>query len=146
MYDKVPGDGRELAVTDPGAVTVRAEDGRPVSGVDISPFISSLPSSTALSAGKDTATTVNLERAGAAAERSLNGAAVSGSGSRNSAVGGGSSDGEEVSTERFSSGGASGSTSQAANVMEALEAGAKALLLDEDTCAGNVRGRRNPRA
>ncbi|CAN0498033.1 unnamed protein product, partial [Ectocarpus sp. 8 AP-2014] len=91
VYDKVPGDGRELAVADPGAVTIRAEDGRPVSAVDISPFISSLPS-----AG--------------------------------------------VTTERFSTGAASGSTSQAANVVEALEAGATALLLDEDTCAGNVSG------
>lgn len=45
VYDKVPGDGREFVVADPGAVTVRAEDGRSVSGVDISPFICSLPTS-----------------------------------------------------------------------------------------------------
>ena len=32
---------------------------------------------------------------------------------------------------------ASGSTSQAANVIESLEAGASVLLLDEDTCASN---------
>ena len=40
-------------------------------------------------------------------------------------------------TSRFSSDNASGSTSQAANIMEALEAGAKLLLLDEDTSATN---------
>lgn len=33
---------------------------------------------------------------------------------------------------------ASGSTSQAANIVEALEVGAKVLLLDEDTCATNL--------
>lgn len=33
---------------------------------------------------------------------------------------------------------ASGSTSQAANLIEALEVGARALLLDEDTCATNL--------
>ncbi|MFW6136636.1 MAG: P-loop domain-containing protein [Candidatus Aminicenantaceae bacterium] len=37
----------------------------------------------------------------------------------------------------FSSEDASGSTSQAANIMESLEAGAKMLLIDEDTSATN---------
>jgi len=37
----------------------------------------------------------------------------------------------------FSSDDASGSTSQAANIVEAIEAGARGLLLDEDTCATN---------
>ena len=41
------------------------------------------------------------------------------------------------STECFDSEDASGSTSQAANVVEALEAGATALLIDEDTSATN---------
>ena len=41
------------------------------------------------------------------------------------------------STDNFSSEDASGSTSQAANVMEALEAGSRCLLFDEDTCATN---------
>jgi len=41
------------------------------------------------------------------------------------------------STESFSSEEASGSTSQASNVVEALEAGASGLLLDEDTSAAN---------
>jgi len=87
VYDHVPGDGREFVVTDPSAVKVRAEDGRPVTGLDISPFISNLPQ------GRDTA--------------------------------------------NFTSGDASGSTSQAANIVEALEVGCSTLLVDEDTCATN---------
>ncbi|KFG57558.1 putative ATPase [Toxoplasma gondii RUB] len=87
VYNKIPGDGREFVVTDPGAVKIRAEDGRAVTSVDISPFINNLPF------GK--------------------------------------------STGNFSSADASGSTSQAANIMEALELGATTLLVDEDTCATN---------
>jgi predicted ABC-class ATPase len=87
VYDHVPGDGRERVVTLPDAVKVRAEDGRAVSGTDISNFIGRLPS------GDDTA--------------------------------------------RFHTANASGSTSQAAAIAEALEAGATALLLDEDTSATN---------
>jgi predicted ABC-class ATPase len=41
------------------------------------------------------------------------------------------------STRTFSSDDASGSTSQAANIVEAVEAGASGLLLDEDTSATN---------
>lgn len=41
------------------------------------------------------------------------------------------------STRYFSTTDASGSTSQAANIMEAVEVGARGLLLDEDTCATN---------
>ncbi len=41
------------------------------------------------------------------------------------------------STQAFSSEDASGSTSQAANIVEAVEAGATGLLLDEDTSATN---------
>lgn len=40
---QVPGDGREFGVTSPFAVKIRAEDGRSVNGVDISPFIKNLP-------------------------------------------------------------------------------------------------------
>jgi predicted ABC-class ATPase len=40
-------------------------------------------------------------------------------------------------TVNFSTQNASGSTSQAANIMEVLEAGAKVLLMDEDTSATN---------
>ena len=94
VYDHVPDDGRQLVVTDPTAAKIRAEDGRSVSGVDISPFIASLP--------------------------------------------GGSEPG------RFYTENASGSTSQAANIAEALEAGSRLLLLDEDTSSTNfmVRDRR----
>jgi len=42
-----------------------------------------------------------------------------------------------VDTQHFSSTNASGSTSQAANIVEAIEVGATALLMDEDTCASN---------
>jgi predicted ABC-class ATPase len=50
--------------------------------------------------------------------------------------------GEDTST--FSTPNASGSTSQAANIMEAVEVGASALLIDEDTAATNfmIRDRR----
>ncbi|KAK5131165.1 hypothetical protein LTR08_001251 [Meristemomyces frigidus] len=94
IYNHIPGDGRELVVTDPTAVKIRAEDGRSVAAVDISPFISDLPG------GKD--------------------------------------------TKRFSTDDASGSTSMAANISEALESGCKTLLIDEDSSATNllVRGQR----
>jgi len=88
VYNHLPGDGRELVVTDPTAAKIRAEDGRRVEGVDLRPFINNLPN------GSD-----------AAAFRTDN---------------------------------ASGSTSQAANIIEALEVGARLLLLDEDTCATNL--------
>lgn len=47
-------------------------------------------------------------------------------------------------TTRFTTANASGSTSQAANIMEALEVGARVLLIDEDTAATNfmIRDRR----
>lgn len=87
VYDHIGGDGREFVLADPTAFKIRAEDGRQVTRVDISPFIQNLPY------GKD--------------------------------------------TKHFSSENASGSTSQAANIIEALEAGANTLLIDEDTSATN---------
>jgi predicted ABC-class ATPase len=87
VYNHIPGDGREMVVTEKSAVKIRAEDGRSVAGVDIQPFISHLPM------GRE--------------------------------------------TSAFSSDNASGSTSQAANIMEALEADSSLLLLDEDTSATN---------
>jgi len=48
VYSKIPSDGREFCVTCPTACKIRAEDGRSVSAVDISPFIKNLPF------GKDT--------------------------------------------------------------------------------------------
>jgi predicted ABC-class ATPase len=94
IWDHVPGDGRELVVSDPGAVKIRAEDGRAVHAVDISDFIDHLPGSRA--------------------------------------------------TDAFVTELASGSTSQAAALVEALEVRATALLLDEDTSATNfmIRDRR----
>jgi Predicted ATPase of the ABC class len=57
-------------------------------------------------------------------------------------IGGGGANGHAAKgtakdTRAFSSQDASGSTSQAANIAEGLEAGATTLLLDEDTCATN---------
>lgn len=42
-----------------------------------------------------------------------------------------------LKTARFSSENASGSTSQAANIVEAIESGSRLLLFDEDSCATN---------
>ncbi|MGB3532475.1 MAG: ABC-ATPase domain-containing protein [Microcoleaceae cyanobacterium] len=104
VYNHLPDDGREFVVTNPDAVKIRAEDGRSVAGVDISPFINQLP--------------------------------------------------QGRSTVEFSTENASGSTSQAANIMEALEAlvssseeteaNKPVLLVDEDTAATNfmIRDRR----
>ena len=94
VYNHIEGDGREFVITREDAVKIRAEDGRYIEKVDISPFISELPY------GKDTL--------------------------------------------HFSTEDASGSTSQAANIMEALEMGSKLLLIDEDTTATNlmIRDRR----
>ena len=87
VYEHVAGDGREWVVSDARSVTIRAEDGRRVAGVDIAGFIDNLPG------GRD--------------------------------------------TRHFNSDDASGSTSQAAAVMEAVEAGARVLFIDEDTAATN---------
>ena len=87
VYPHREGDGREWVLTRADVAAVRAEDGRSVAGVDISPFISGLPSGT--------------------------------------------------DTRRFSTTNASGSTSQAASLVEAVDAGASALLIDEDTSATN---------
>ena len=87
IYDHIPGDGREHVVTPMETVKIRAEEGRPIHGIDISPFVRELP------------------------------------GGR--------------STDRFETEDASGSTSQAGNIQESLEAGARVLLLDEDSSATN---------
>jgi predicted ABC-class ATPase len=44
----------------------------------------------------------------------------------------------QIDAAAFRTDNASGSTSQAANIIEALEVGARLLLLDEDTCATNL--------
>ncbi|NEZ58364.1 ABC-ATPase domain-containing protein [Adonisia turfae] len=87
-YNHIPGDGREQVVANTATVKIRAEDGRSVTGVDISPFIDRLP--------------------------------------------------QGISTRSFSTTNASGSTSQAANILEAIEAGVQVLLIDEDTAATNL--------
>lgn len=86
--DHVPGDGRERVVALADTVKVRAEDGRCVHSVDVSPFLGVLP------------------------------------GGR--------------STRPLSTADASGSTSQAAAVVEAIQSGARLLLFDEDSCATNL--------
>ncbi len=88
VYSHVPGDGRELVATLPEAIKVRAEDGRPVTKVDVSPFINHLPS--------------------------------------------------ESNTAKFSTQNASGSTSQAASIIEAIGTHSRVLLIDEDTSATNL--------
>lgn len=88
VYDHVPEDGRELVVTRDDAVKIRAEEGRRVERVDVSPFVRNLPT------GADT---------------------------------------RDFRTEN-----ASGSTSQAANICEAVEIGARTLLVDEDSTATNL--------
>ncbi|MGP9538086.1 ABC-ATPase domain-containing protein [Brachybacterium sp. AOP43-C2-M15] len=87
VYPHCEGDGRDWVIARRDVAAVRAEDGRSVAGVDISPFISGLPSGT--------------------------------------------------DTRRFSTTNASGSTSQAASLVEAVDAGTSALLIDEDTSATN---------
>lgn len=87
IYNHIPGDGREFVITNPLAFKIRAEDGRNIEKVDISPFIKDLPF------GRK--------------------------------------------TEKFTTENASGSTSQAASIVEAIEAGAEVLLIDEDTSATN---------
>jgi len=87
IYNHIPGDGRELVVTNPHVVKVKAEEGRNIHKVDIRAFIDHLPNN--------------------------------------------------ADTENFVTHNASGSTSQAANIMEALEMGTKAILIDEDTSATN---------
>ncbi len=87
VYNHIEGDGRELVIADASAWKLRSEDGRSISNVDISPFISHLPN------GKD--------------------------------------------TRHFSTEDASGSTSQAANLMESMESGSTLILIDEDTSATN---------
>lgn len=58
IYNHIPGDGRELVVTDPTAVKIRAEDGRAVTGTDISPFINDLPG------GKNTTSVTTCDASG----------------------------------------------------------------------------------
>lgn len=87
VYPHIPGDGREWTVVDKTGVSIRAEDGRNVAGIDIRAFINNLP--------------MNSD------------------------------------TSFFTTTNGSGSTSQAANILESIEAGSGLLLIDEDTSATN---------
>lgn len=87
IYNHIPGDGREMVVSNQAAMKIRAEEGRCVHNLNLSNYINHLPM------GKDTAD--------------------------------------------FSTQDASGSTSQAAWLQESIEAGARAILIDEDTSATN---------
>ncbi|KIY95094.1 hypothetical protein MNEG_12867 [Monoraphidium neglectum] len=130
-YNKVPGDGRELvvsledcvkasggcgrlqAVAAVGPALIRAEDGRRVEGVDIRPFIGDLPG------GRDTAAFRSDDASGSTSQAANIQAGI---GRRaGGAWGGGGAFGAAL-RERW----------------EALEAGSRLLLLDEDTCATNL--------
>ena len=93
VYNHIEGDGREYVITDKSAMKIRAEDGRSVEKVNISPFINNLP--------------------------------------------------QNKNTKVFSTENASGSTSQASNVIESLETVTSLLLIDEDTSATNFMIRDN---
>lgn len=87
IYPHVPGDGREQVIADKNCVTVSAENGRSIKGLDISSFINKLP--------------------------------------------------QGSEPKSFSTDNASGSTSEAAAIVENVLAGAKLLLIDEDSSATN---------
>jgi predicted ABC-class ATPase len=87
VYPHIPGDGREQVITHPDAAVVCAEEGRSVSGLDITGFIDRLPG--------------------------------------------------DIHASHFWTQNASGSTSEAAAIIEAVLAGAKFLLVDEDSSAIN---------
>ena len=86
IYDHVPGDGREFVISEKSALKVYAEDGRPVTELNLSAFFKFLP-------------------------------------------------GKPLSS--FSTDHASGSVSQASNILEAVCGGSRLLLIDEDKSATN---------
>ncbi|MGF1726162.1 P-loop domain-containing protein [Photobacterium nomapromontoriensis] len=64
VYDHIPGDGREYIVTDETASKIRAEDGRCVHNVDLTPYISNLPM------GKDTSMFATQNASGSTSQAS----------------------------------------------------------------------------
>ncbi len=88
VYCNIPGDGRELVITNSNCMQIKAEEGRAISGVDLRPLIQNIP-------GKE-------------------------------------------DTSCFNTQDASGSTSQAASIVEAMESGSRLLLMDEDSSATNL--------
>lgn len=93
IYNHIPGDGREYVITDDSALKIYAEDGRPVSNVNLTPFFKYLPNN--------------------------------------------------ISLTNFSTLHASGSVSQASNIIEAIYGESKLLLIDEDKSATNFMIRDN---
>lgn len=76
VYDHVPGDGRELVVARPDTVKIRAEDGRRVEGVDVSPFVGGLPSGADTSAFRSDNASGSTSQAASIAESLEAGAGV----------------------------------------------------------------------
>ncbi|MGF1729200.1 P-loop domain-containing protein [Photobacterium kasasachensis] len=64
VYDHIPGDGRDYVVTDDTASKIRAEDGRCVHKVDLTPYISNLPM------GKDTSSFSTQNASGSTSQAS----------------------------------------------------------------------------
>jgi len=91
IYNHIPGDGREYLVSLESSVRIQSEEGRQVSGVDISSFLKNLPRAQDL--------------------------------------------------RSFGTQNASGSTSMAASLVEAMELDCKVLFIDEDTSASNLLSR-----
>lgn len=87
IYNHIPEDGREYVITVNNAFKIYAEDGRPVSNLDLTPFFKDLPTNNLVS--------------------------------------------------DFSTSHASGSVSQAANVIEAIQGETQLILIDEDKSATN---------
>lgn len=87
IYNHIKGDGREYVISEKSAIEIYAEEGRPVSNMNLTPFFKSI-------IGKEQITNFSTEYA-------------------------------------------SGSVSQAANVIEAVKSGSKLLLVDEDKSATN---------
>jgi len=123
IYDKIQGDGRELCITAYDALFVRSEDGRYVNHCNITAFM--YPTSSIFTKRfqqqqqklhhqqKDVETEVSPSKSTVA----------------------------YPTGHLFSTHEASGSTSQASNVIEAIEFGATALLIDEDVSAANFMAR-----
>ena len=118
IYLKIPGDGREYVVCVDSAMSMRCEDGRRIHKVNVSPFISDLPQLHAQSHANPNHnhnTNINTNSSNHGSKSCMN----------------------VIDTYKFTTTNASGSTSQAANVIEAINCRSKLFLFDEDTCANN---------
>lgn len=137
IHNKIPGDGREYCITTRSALTIRAEDGRYVQNCNISAFISNLPFSP-----KKTSSNPNPEEKEHENSSTSNNTAVTVTANITATAASSESKPKLApATQSFSTKEASGSTSQATNVSEAIEMGATALLVDEDISAANFMAR-----